>query len=334
MNMEYRRLGKSGLKVSALSFGSWVSFSNQMGVPAAEECMIAAYNAGVNFFDNAEVYAAGQSELIMGEVLNKMQWPRDSYIVSSKVMFGSVNDPAPTQRGLNRKHVVEACHQAMIRLQVDYLDLYFCHRPDPETPIEETVRAMNDLIQQGKVLYWGTSEWSAQQIMEAYSIARQYGLIPPTMEQPQYHMFHRQRFEVEYGRLYDAIGLGTTIWSPLASGLLTGKYNENTPDDTRLSLPGYDWLREMFASEEWQARLEKVRVLTKIADEMGTNMARLAIAWCLKNPNVSTVITGASRVEQVYDNLQALEVVEMLTDDVMAEIEEVLDSRPEPLEFQ
>lgn len=334
MEMEYRRLGNSGLKVSALSFGSWVSFSNQMGVDAAEACMVAAYDGGVNFFDNAEVYAAGQSELIMGEVLRKMQWPRDSYIISSKVMFGSVEDPLPTQRGLNRKHVIEACHQAMERLQVDYLDLYFCHRPDPETPIEETVRAMNDLIQQGKVLYWGTSEWSAQQLMEAYSAARQYNLIPPTMEQPQYHMFHRQRFEVEYGRLYETIGLGTTIWSPLASGLLTGKYNEHTPDDTRLSLPGYEWLREMFASEEWQQRLQKVRTLTKMAEEMDTNMARLAIAWCLKNPNVSTVITGASRVEQVYDNLQALEVAEMLTDDVMADIEEVLDNKPESMDFQ
>jgi voltage-dependent potassium channel beta subunit len=334
MEMEYLRLGKSGLKVSALSFGSWVSFSNQMAVEAAQDCMVAAYDAGINFFDNAEVYAFGQSEIIMGEVLRRMNWPRDSYIVSSKVMFGSVEEPLPTQRGLNRKHIVEACHQAMQRLGVDYLDLYFCHRPDPETPIEETVRAMTELIQQGKVLYWGTSEWSAQQLMDAYGIARQYTLIPPTMEQPQYNMFHRWRFEVEYGRLYDTIGLGTTIWSPLASGLLTGKYNDRIPDDTRLSLPDYEWLREMFESEEWQERLEKVRTLTTMAEEMGTNMARLAIAWCLKNPNVSTVITGASRVEQVHDNLQALEVVDMLTDDVMADIEEVLGNKPEPMEFQ
>ncbi|MFN2171060.1 MAG: potassium channel beta subunit family protein [Candidatus Promineifilaceae bacterium] len=332
--MEYRRLGKSGLKVSALSFGSWVSFSNQLAVDAAEACMVAAYDAGVNFFDNAEAYAHGQSELIMGEVLTKMNWPRDSYIVSSKVMFGAVEDPLPTQHGLSRKHVIDACHQALKRLQVDYLDLYFCHRPDPETPIEETVWTMNNLIQQGKILYWGTSEWSAQQLMEAYSVARQYNLIPPTMEQPQYNMFHRQRFEVEYGRLYDAIGLGTTIWSPLASGLLTGKYNEGTPDDTRLSLPGYEWMREMFASEEWQERLQKVRTLTGIAEKLGTNMARMALAWCLKNPNVSTVITGASRVEQVHDNIQALEVVDLLTDDVMAEIEEVLDNKPEPMAFQ
>jgi voltage-dependent potassium channel beta subunit len=334
MEMEYRRLGKSGLKVSALSFGSWVSFSNQMEVDAAEACMVAAYDAGVNFFDNAEVYAHGQSEIIMGQVLARMKWPRDSYIVSSKVMFGAVEDPLPTQYGLNRKHLFEACNQALQRLQVDYLDLYFCHRPDPETPIEETVWAMTNLIQQGKVLYWGTSEWSAQQLMEAYSVARQYNLIPPTMEQPQYNMFHRQRFEVEYGRLYEAIGLGTTIWSPLASGLLTGKYNDRVPDDTRLTLPGYEWLRELFESNEWQERLQKVRSLTGIAEKLGTNMARLAIAWCLKNPNVSTVITGASRVEQVFDNLQALEVVDRLTDDVMAEIEEVLDNKPEPMEFQ
>ncbi|MFN2137475.1 MAG: potassium channel beta subunit family protein, partial [Candidatus Promineifilaceae bacterium] len=291
--MQYRHLGKSGLRVSALSFGSWVSFANQMGVDEAKACMVAAYDGGINFFDNAEVYAHGESERIMGEVLSQMNWPRDSYIVSSKVMWGSVTDPLPTQYGLSRKHVVEACHQAMQRLNVDYLDLYFCHRPDPETPIEETVRAMTELIHQGKVLYWGTSEWSAQQLMEAHGVARQYGLIPPTMEQPQYNMFHRYRFEVEYGRLYDAIGLGTTIWSPLASGLLTGKYNDGIPDNTRLTLPGYEWLREIFESEEWQMRLEKVRVLTALAEKLGTNMARLAIAWTLKNPNVSTVILGA-----------------------------------------
>lgn len=332
--MEYRRLGHSGLKVSELSFGSWVSFSNQMGVDAALECMAAAFDAGVNFFDNAEVYAQGQSETIMGEVLKKAGWPRDSYIVSSKVMFGSVEDPLPTQYGLNRKHVVEACHQAMHRLQVDYLDLYFCHRPDPETPIEETVRAMTELIHRGDVLYWGTSEWSAQQLMEAYAVARQYNLIPPTMEQPQYNMFHRQRFEVEYGRLYQAIGLGTTIWSPLASGLLTGKYNNGMPDDTRVSLPGYEWLRELFESEEGQRRLEQTRQLTAVAQELGTNMARLAIAWCLKNPNVSTVITGASSVGQVVDNMKAAEVVTLLSDDVMQQIEAILDNKPEPMDFQ
>jgi voltage-dependent potassium channel beta subunit len=332
--MEYRRLGKSGLKVSALSFGSWVSFSNQMGVDSALSCMTAAYDSGVNFFDNAEVYASGRSELLMGEALKKAGWRRDSYIISSKVMFGSVDNPQPTQRGLNRKHIIEACHQAMERLKVDYLDLYFCHRPDPETPIEETVRAMTELIYRGHILYWGTSEWSAQQLMEAYSVARQFNLIPPTMEQPQYNMFHRSRFEIEYGRLYEAIGLGTTIWSPLAAGILTGKYNDGVPDNTRISLPGYEWLREMFESEEGQQRIAKTRQLSKIAEELGTNMARLAIAWCLKNPNVSTVITGASRVEQVHDNMNALDVATLLTEDVMDAIEEVLDNKPEPLEFQ
>ncbi|MCB8922276.1 MAG: aldo/keto reductase [Ardenticatenaceae bacterium] len=332
--MEYRRLGKSGLKVSALSFGAWVTFSNQMAVEAAKQSMTAAYDAGVNFFDNAEIYAHGQAELVMGEALQKTGWRRDSYILSSKVMWGAIPNPKPTQRGLSRKHVVEACHQAMERLQVDYLDLYFCHRPDPEVPMEELVWTMTNLIQQGKVLYWGTSEWSAQQIMEAHSVARQHHLIPPTMEQPQYNMFHRYRFEVEYGRLYDAVGLGTTIWSPLASGMLTGKYNDGAPDDSRINLKGYEWLREMFENEEGQLRLAKTRQLTQLAEELGTSTARLALAWCLKNPNVSTVITGASRPEQVVDNMQALDVVELLTDDVMAQIETILDNSPEPIPFQ
>ncbi len=332
--MEYRRLGKSGLKVSALSFGAWVTFGNQMDVDAALETMAAAYDAGVNFFDNAEVYAHGRAETIMGAALAKSGWARDSYSVSSKVMFGAIDNPKPTQRGLSRKHVFEACHQALRRLQVDYLDLYFCHRPDPETPIEETVNAMTELIRQGKVLYWGTSEWSAQQIMEAYSVARQYNLIPPTMEQPQYNMFHRERFEVEYGRLYDQIGLGTTIWSPLASGFLTGKYNDATPDDSRVNLPGYEWLKEILESEEGQARLAKVRELTTIAQDLDTNMPRMALAWCLKNPNVSTVITGASRVEQVVDNMHALEVVDKLTPEIMDKIEAVLDNKPEPMANQ
>ena len=332
--MEYRRLGKSGLKVSVLSFGSWVTFGNQMNVDKALESMAAAYDAGVNFFDNAEVYAHGQSETIMGQALKKAGWRRDSYIVSSKVMFGAIADPQPTQRGLSRKHIAEACHQALERLQVDYLDLYFCHRPDPEAPMEEVVWSMTNLIQQGKVLYWGTSEWSAQQLMEAYSTARQYNLIPPTMEQPQYHMFHRHTMEVAYARLYEAIGLGTTIWSPLASGLLTGKYNDGIPEGTRVSLKGYEWLREMFESEEWQQRLVIVRQLTQLAGELGTTMARLAIAWCLKNPHVSTVITGASRVEQVHDNMKALDVLPLLTDEVMAQIEGLLNNKPEGMGFQ
>lgn len=326
--MEYRRLGKSGLRVSALSFGSWVTFKNQLDVGLAKECLAAAYDAGMNFFDNAEIYALGESERIMGQAIKELGWRRDSYIVSSKVMWGSVKDRKPTQWGLNRKHVVEACHQAMRRLQVDYLDLYFCHRPDPETPMEETVRAMTDLIQQGKVLYWGTSEWSAQELMEAYSVARQYGLVPPLMEQPQYNMLHRDKVEAEYSRLYETMGLGTTIWSPLLSGVLTGKYNHGIPEDSRANVGGYEWIRGMIESEEGQQQVAKVRQLTTIADELGTTMARLALAWCLKNPNVSTVITGASRVSQIGDNMKSLEVVALLTDEVMEKIEGILDNKP------
>jgi voltage-dependent potassium channel beta subunit len=331
--MEYRRLGRSGLQVSALSFGSWVTFGKRVDEEVSEACMIAAYESGVNFFDNAEVYAAGQSELVMGRILKKLGWSRDSYIVSSKVYWGSKREPAPTQRGLSRKHVVEACHQALERLQLEYLDLYFCHRPDRDAPIEETVWAMHTLIQQGKVLYWGTSEWSAQQIMEAYGIARQFNLVPPTMEQPQYHMFHRERVEVEYARLYDEIGMGSTIWSPLASGLLTGKYNDGIPQDSRANLEGFDWLKRRFTSEEARLQIKGIRKLAEIAERLGTNMPRLAIAWCLKNPNVSSVITGASRLEQVEDNMQALDVVEMLDADVMAEIESILDNKPTQPEF-
>lgn len=333
--MEYRHLGKSGLRVSALSLGSWVTFKNQVDVAAAKEMMAAAYDHGVNFFDNAEIYALGQSEVIMGKALKELGWQRDSYLVSSKVMWGAVpsKERWPTQWGLSRKHVIEACHQAMERLQVDYLDLYYCHRPDSSTPIEETVRAMSDLIRQGKVLYWGTSEWSAQQIMEAYSVARQYNLVPPTMEQPQYNMFHRERVEIEYSRLYSEIGLGTTVWSPLASGVLTGKYNDGIPAGSRMDLEGYEWLKQMLESEEGQQHLEKVRHLTDIAAELDTNMARLALAWCLKNPDVSTVITGASRVSQVHDNMKALDVAEQLTDDVLAQIEEVLQNKPEQPQF-
>lgn len=326
--MEYRRLGKSGLPVSALSYGSWVTFSNQMAVDAALETMTAAYDAGVNFFDNAEVYALGKSETIMGEVLKRAGWRRDTYIVSSKVFWGSVDDPKPTQRGLHRKHVFEACHDALRRLQVDYLDLYFCHRPDPTVPMEEIVRTMTDLVRQGKVLYWGTSEWTAQQIMEAYGVAREYGLVPPTMEQPEYNMFHRDRVEMELAHLYEMMGLGTTIWSPLGSGVLTGKYNDGIPADSRASLPGYEWLRDMIESEKGQEQIEKVRQITRIAEELDTSTTRLALAWCLKNPHVSTVILGASRVEQVHDNLKALDLLPQLTDDVMAAIEDVLGNKP------
>lgn len=330
MSMEYRRLGKSGLPVSALSYGSWVTFSNQMAVDAALETMAVAYDAGVNFFDNAEVYALGQSEIIMGEALKRVNWPRDTYILSSKVFWGAVSDPKPTQHGLHRKHVFEACHDAMKRLQVDYLDLYFCHRYDPNLPMEELVSTMTDLIRQGKVLYWGTSEWTPQQIMEAYGVARQYNLVPPTMEQPEYNMFHRDRVELELEPLYERIGLGTTIWSPLSQGLLTGKYNDGIPSNSRATLPGYEWVGKIVESEEGQARIAKVRELTKIAADLDTTTTRLALAWCLRNPNVSTVILGASRVEQVRDNLLALEVLPLLTDDVMATIDDVLGNKPVP----
>ena len=331
--MEYRRLGKSGLQVSALSFGAWVTFGQQYGVAEALEIMSAAYDRGCNFFDNAEVYAKGQAETIMGEALHKSGWRRDSYIVSSKVFGGAVENPSPIQRGLSRKHIFEAAHQAIKRLQCEYLDLYFCHRPDPEVPMEEIVRAMTELIQRGDVLYWGTSEWSAQELMEAHAVAREYHLIPPTMEQPQYNMFHRYRFELEYQRLYqvDTLGLGTTIWSPLASGLLTGKYNAGIPEDSRVNLPGYEWLKEMVNSESGQVRLKKVPQLAKVAEEIGTTMPKLALAWCLKNPNVSTVITGASRVSQVEENFGALEVVPLLTNEVMASIESILSNKEERL---
>lgn len=324
--MEYRRLGKSGLQVSALSFGSWVTFGHQIGDNVAEECMKLAYDNGVNFFDNAEAYAGGKSEIVMGNILKKMNWDRSTYVVSSKVFWGG---KIPNQMGLSKKHVVEACNNALRRLQVDYLDLYFCHRPDKNTPIEETVRAMETLIQQGKILYWGTSEWSAQEIMEAYSICRQYNLTPPSMEQPQYNMFHRDKFEVEYKKLYSEIGLGTTIWSPLASGMLTGKYNSGTvPKDTRFELANMEWLKKENLGEGSEAKIEKVKKLTTLANDLGTTLPRLAIAWCLKNKNVSTVITGASKLEQLKDNLQSLDVVEKLSEDVMLKIENILNNQP------
>jgi voltage-dependent potassium channel beta subunit len=323
--MEYRRLGKSGLQVSALSFGSWITFGLQIDDRIAEECMKTAYDNGINFFDNAEVYADGKSEIVMGNILKKMNWNRSSYVVSSKVFWGG---ELPNQMGLSRKHVFEACHNALKRLHVDYLDLYFCHRPDKNTPVEETVRAMHDLIQQGKILYWGTSEWSAQEIMEAYSVARQYHLTPPTMEQPQYNMFHRNRVEVEYNKLYTEIGLGTTIWSPLASGILTGKYNVSTPTNTRIELPSLEWLKEKFTDEEGKKKIEKSKKLSELAKELDTNLPRLALAWCLKNNNVSTVITGASKVEQLKDNLQALDVIPKLTPEVMKTIESILENKP------
>ncbi len=322
--MNYRRLGKSGLKVSELSFGAWVTFGNQMDVNQVLACMTAAYDAGCNFFDNAEGYAAGQAEILMGEALKKAGWSRDSYVVSSKVFFGSQSStPKPNQHGLSRKHIYEACYQARQRLQVDYLDLYYCHRPDPETPVEETVRAMTELILRGDVLYWGTSEWSATEIMEAHSVARQYGLIPPTMEQPEYNLLSRKRVEEEYQRVYETVGIGTTIFSPLATGFLTGKYNNGIPADSRANLPGYEWLKERLMGERGQVRLNAIREFAQIADEIGTSLAHMALAWCLKNPNVSSVIMGASKPEQVTDNVKALEALPLLTDEVMQKINSV-----------
>lgn len=319
--MNYRRLGKSGLQVSELSFGAWVTFAQQISNETAEELMTMAYDSGVNFFDNAEAYAEGEAEMVMGNILRKKGWPRDTFLVSSKVFWGG---DRPNQQGLSRKHVFEACHAALRRLQVDYLDLYFCHRADPNTPIEETVRAMSDLIRQGKVLYWGTSEWSAPEITEAHQVARELLLVPPTMEQPQYNMFHREKVELEFAPLYQEFGLGTTIWSPLASGLLTGKYNDGDPGDTRLSMPMYSWLRDQFQIEDTKRRLDKVKQLAQIANDLAITMPQLALAWCLKNPHVSTVITGASRPEQVRENMKAVEIVAKLIDEVMGRIEKIL----------
>ena len=324
--MKYRRLGNAGLKVSELSFGSWLTFGNQISDALAEDLMCKCYENGVNFFDNAEGYARGRSELVMGKILEKVGWPRDTWLVSSKVFFGAAEEPQkPNQYGLSRKHVFEACHAALRRLRGDYLDLFFCHRPDPETPIEETVRVMSDLIAQGKVLYWGTSEWSAQEIMQAVTIARQYNLVPPTMEQPQYSLLVRERVEKEYARLYSEIGLGTTIWSPLASGLLTGKYNDGIPKETRLGLESNEWLREYVISDE---KIAKVKALASVAADLGISQAVLAIAWCLKNPHVSTVILGASKESQLTETLTASEAAEKLTPDVLEKIEQILQNKP------
>lgn len=321
--MEYRRMGKAGLKLSALSLGAWVTYGGQVGQDTAEQCMAAAYEHGVNFFDNAEGYAAGNAEVVMGNVIKKLGWRRESVVVSTKIFWGG---NGPNDTGLSHKHVIEGVNSALRRLQMDYVDLVFCHRPDPETPIEETVRAMDIVIKQGKAFYWGTSEWSAAEIMAADGIARQYGLTPPSMEQPQYNMLWRDRFEREYAPLYRDLGYGTTIWSPLASGVLTGKYNDGIPEGSRASLQGYEWLRNSAVTPE---RIEKVKQLKPIADELGCTTAQMALAWCLTNPNVSTVITGASRAEQVHENMKALDVLPKLTDEVLERIEAVLDNRPQ-----
>lgn len=326
--MEYKRLGKSGLQVSVLSFGSWITFGKQIGDTTADELMSVAYDQGVNFFDNAEIYARGKSELVMGEILKKKNWRRDSYIISSKAYFGlGGKDLKPTQKGLNRKHLVEACDQALQRLQLDYLDLYFCHRPDKATPIEETVWTMHNLIQQGKILYWGTSEWSAQEIMEAHMVAQRFNLIGPTMEQPQYNMLERKKVEGDYAQIYKTVGLGTTIWSPLASGILSGKYNDSFPAETRMGIEGMEWLKDQNMVEE---NLAKVRKLAVVAKELGITMPVLAIAWCLKNENVSTVILGASKASQLTENFKALEAKQKLVPEVMEKIEEILKNKPAP----
>lgn len=323
--MEYRNLGSAGIKVSALSYGAWVTFGTQIGEDVAYELMKTAFDAGVNFFDNAEAYAGGEAEVVMGKVIQRAGWKRSDLVLSTKIFWGG---SGPNDRGLSRKHIVEGVDAALQRLQTNYVDFVYAHRPDLHTPIEETVRAFDHIINQGKAFYWGTSEWSASQIMEAYAIARREHLIPPQMEQPQYNMFHRERVESEYADLYNEIGLGTTIWSPLSSGLLTGKYNQGMPEGTRASLEGYEWLRSRFTDETALENISKVGKLMDIADELGASMAQLALAWTLKNPNISTTITGASKPEQVAENMKAIDIVAQLTDDVMEKIESILDNKP------
>jgi voltage-dependent potassium channel beta subunit len=312
--MNYRRLGSAGLKLSELSLGSWVTYGGQVGEEVAVKCMSIAYDMGVNFFDSAEAYADGKAEIVMGNIFKKLGWPRENVVVSSKVFWGG---DGPNDKGLSRKHIFEACRKSLKRLQLDYLDLFFCHRPDPNTPIEETVRAMDDLVHQGKILYWGTSEWSAADIMRAHALAREYDLTPPQMEQPQYNM-----------PLYREIGLGTTIWSPLASGLLSGKYAKGIPSGSRATLPGYEWLRKNTITSQ---NIEKAKQLEPIARDLGCTLAQLALAWCLKNPNVSTVITGASRPEQVSENMKALDVVPKFHSDVLQQVEAILENKPQQI---
>ena len=322
--MEYRKFGGTGLQISALSFGTWLTFGKQIADTTAEELMIKAYDAGINFFDNAEIYARGKSEEVMGNILSKVKWTRSSYMVSSKVFFG-FEDNKPNQRGLSRKHIIEGCDAALKRLQVDYIDLYYCHRPDKNTPILETVLAMNHLIQQGKILYWGTSEWSAQEILQAHLEAARHNLIPPVMEQPQYNMLERKKMEDDYLHLFKHQGMATTIWSPLASGVLSGKYLFDNPTDTRLSIEGLEWLKERNLTEE---RINKVKAIKKIADDINVSLPVFGIAWCLKNPNVSTVILGASKVSQLEENLKAIDALPLLTLDVMNNVDLVLNNKP------
>ena len=320
--MEYRRMGKSGLQLSALSFGSWVTFGSQIQDNTSEQLMQIAYENGVNFFDNAEAYASGKSEEVMGKILNKMNWDRSTFIVSSKVFWGG---DKPNQKGLMRKHIVEACHAALRRLQVDYLDLFYCHRPDIDTPIAETVWTMHNLIQQGKILYWGTSEWNAQQITEAHLVAEKYNLIGPSMEQPQYNLFERSKLEKEYLPLFENYGMGTTVWSPLASGVLTGKYLKGIPKGSRMEIESLSWIKDKVWSPENQ---EKVQALHNLASDLGVSLTSMSLAWCLKNPNVSSVILGATKTHQLEENLKSLEVLPKLTTELMEQIDEVMGNKP------
>lgn len=329
--MEYRRMGRSGLQLSVLSFGSWVTFHKQINDNSADELMGIAYDNGINFFDNAEVYALGESEKMMGRVLKAKKWDRTSYTISSKAFFGwRGKENKPNQTGLSRKHLTEACHEALQRLQTDYLDLYFCHRPDKNTPIEEVVLTMNNLIQQGKILYWGTSEWSGVELMEAHRVAQHYRLIGPSMEQPQYNLFERNKIENDYLEVYKNVGLGTTIWSPLAAGLLTGKYNNGIPEGSRLAIEGFDWLKERWIMQD---KIEKVQKLQLLANELGCSLPALSIAWCIKNPNVTTAILGATKKEQLIDNLTALKAVELLTSEVISKIEAIMQNKPVLAEY-
>ncbi len=329
--MEYRRMGRSGLQLSVLSFGSWVTFHKQINDNSADELMGIAYDNGINFFDNAEVYALGESEKMMGRVLKAKNWDRTSYTISSKAFFGwRGKENKPNQTGLSRKHLTEACHEALQRLQTDYLDLYFCHRPDKNTPIEEVVLTMNNLIQQGKILYWGTSEWSGVELMEAHRVAQHYRLIGPSMEQPQYNLFERNKIENDYLEVYKNVGLGTTIWSPLAAGLLTGKYNNGIPEGSCLAIEGFDWLKERWIMQD---KIEKVQQLQSLANELGCSLPALSIAWCIKNPNVTTAILGATKKEQLIDNLTALKAVELLTSEVISKIEAIMQNKPVLAEY-
>ncbi len=324
--MEYRRLGKAGLQLSVLSYGSWVTFHHQVGDSLGDRLMGMAYDNGVNFFDNAEAYEGGKSEEVMGRILKNKQWDRTTYCVSSKAFFGLYGkNNLPTQRGLCRKHLMEACEAALKRMQLDYLDLFYCHRPDPETPIEEVVRTMNTLIAQGKILYWGTSEWSAGEILEAHRIAKVLLLEGPTMEQPQYNLFERKKIELDYLPVYEEVGIGTTIWSPLASGILTGKYNNGVPEGSRLSIEKYAWLKESALQQE---RIDKVKQLEKVANELNTTLSTLAIAWTITNPHVTTAILGATKEAQLAENLKAIDIYPLIDDAIKNEIEDIMQTKP------